>query len=51
MIFFIESLIACAVFALFVFLTSREPVKIVYNYPPAIVERCKSLGSQALPTG
>ena len=44
MVFFIESLIACAVFTLFVFLMSRDPVKMVLNYPPAIVERCKSLG-------
>ena len=44
MVFFIESLIACAVFTLFVFLMSRDPVKMVFNYPPAIVERCKSLG-------
>ena len=44
MVFLIESLIACAVFTLFVFLMSRDPVKMVFNYPPAIVERCKSLG-------
>ena len=44
MTFLIESLIACAVFTLFVFLMSRDPVKMVFNYPPAIVERCKSLG-------
>ena len=44
MVFFIESLIACVVFTLFVFLMSRNPVKIVFNYPPAIIERCKSLG-------
>jgi len=44
MTFLIESLIACAVFTLFVFLISRDPVKMVFNYPPAIVKRCKSLG-------
>lgn len=44
MIFLIESLIACAVFTLFVFLMSRDPIKIVFYYPPAIIERCKSLG-------
>ena len=44
MLFLVESIIACAVFTLFVFLMSREPVKMVFNYPPAIVERCKSLG-------
>ena len=44
MLFLIESLIACAVFTLFVFLMSRDPVKSIFNYPPAIIERCKSLG-------
>ena len=44
MIFLIESLIACVVFTLFVFLMSRDPVKMVFNYPPSIIERCKSLG-------
>ncbi len=44
MIFLIESLIACAVFTLFVFLMSRDPIKTIFNYPPAIIERCKSLG-------
>ena len=44
MTFLIESLVACAAFALFVFLMSRDPVKTIFNYPPAIIERCKSLG-------
>ena len=44
MLFLVESIIACVVFTLFVFLMSRNPVKIVFNYPPAIIERCKSLG-------
>ena len=44
MLFLVESIIACAVFALFVFMMSRDPIKMVYNYPPTIVERCKSLG-------
>ena len=44
MTFLIESLIACAVFTLFVFLRSRDPVKTVFNYPPAIIERCRQLG-------
>jgi len=44
MTFLIESIVACAAFTLFVFLMSRDPVKIVFNYPPAIVERCRSLG-------
>ena len=44
MIFLIESLIACAVFTLFVFLMSRNPIKSIFNYPPAIIERCNQLG-------
>ena len=44
MVFLIESIVACALFTLFVFLMSRDPIKMVYNYPPTIVERCKSLG-------
>ena len=44
MIFLIESLIACAVFTLFVLLMSRNPIKTIFHYPTAIVERCKSLG-------
>ena len=44
MTFLIESLVACAFFTLFVFLMSRNPIKIVFNYPPAIIERCDALG-------
>ena len=44
MTFLIETLIACAIFALFVFLLSRNPIKSIYNYPPAIVARCEQLG-------
>ena len=44
MTFLIESLIACAVFTLFVFLMSRNPIKIIFNYPPAIIKRCYKLG-------
>ena len=44
MTFLIESIIACAFFTLFVFLMSRDPVKTIFNYPPAIIERCKQLG-------
>lgn len=44
MTFLIESIIACALFTLLVFLMSRDPVKIVFNYPPAIIERCDKLG-------
>ena len=44
MVFFLESIIACAVFTLFVFLMSRDPVKTIFNYPRAIIERCEKLG-------
>ena len=44
MTFLIESIIACALFTLLVFLMSRDPVKIVFNYPQAIIERCDKLG-------
>ena len=44
MTFLIETLIACAIFTLFVFLLSRNPIKSIYNYPPAIVARCEQLG-------
>jgi hypothetical protein len=44
MIFLVESIIACALFTLFVFLMSRDPVKTIFNYPPAIIERCDNLG-------
>ena len=44
MTFLIESFIACALFTLFVFLMSRNPIKSIFNYPPAIIERCDQLG-------
>ena len=44
MTFLIESLIACAIFTLFVFIMSRNPIKSIFNYPPAIIERCDQLG-------
>ena len=44
MTFLIESIIAFARCTLFVFLMSRDPVKTIFNYPPAIIERCEKLG-------
>ena len=44
MTFLIEAILACALFTLFVFLMSRDPVKIIFNYPPAIIKRCDQLG-------
>ena len=44
MTFLIESVAACAIFTFFVFLMSRNPIKTIFNYPPAIIERCDQLG-------
>ena len=43
MIIAIESAVLCLVFTLMVYLMSREPIKSLYNYPPKIQERVKSL--------
>ena len=43
MIIVIESVVLCAAFTLMVYLMSREPIKTLYNYPPKIQERVKSL--------
>lgn len=43
MIIVSESIILCIVFTLMVYIMSREPIKTLYNYPPKIQERVKSL--------
>ncbi len=43
MIIAIESTVLCLLFTLMVYIMSREPIKTLYNYPPAIQERVKSL--------
>lgn len=43
MIFAIEGVVLCALFTVMVYLMSRNPIKELYNYPPAIQERVKSL--------
>ena len=43
MIILIESIILCSIFTIFVFIISRKPIKTLYNYPPKIQERVKSL--------
>ena len=43
MIIVIESIILCLLFTLMVYIMSREPIKTLYNYPPKIQERVKSL--------
>lgn len=43
MVLAIESIVLCLLFTLMVYLMSRDPLKTLYNYPPAIQERIKSL--------
>lgn len=43
MILAIESILLCLLFTLMVYLMSRDPIKELYNYPPKIQERIKSL--------
>ena len=43
MIFLIESIILCALFTLMVYSMSGNPIKTIYNYPPNIQARVKSL--------
>ena len=43
MIIIIESIVLCLVFSIMVYFMSREPIKTLYNYPPKIQERVKSL--------
>ena len=43
MILFIESVVLCLLFTLMVYIMSRKPIKTLYNYPPKIQERVKTL--------
>lgn len=43
MIILIESVVLCLVFTLLVWLMARDPIKSLYNYPPKIQDRVKSL--------
>ena len=43
MIIAIECAVLCFLFFIMVYVMSRDPVKTLYNYPPAIQERVKSL--------
>ena len=43
MIIAVESIFLCALFTLMVYIMSRNPIKTLYNYPPKIQERVKSL--------
>jgi len=43
MIIVIESIILCILFTIMVYIMSRKPINTLYNYPPKIQERVKSL--------
>lgn len=43
MILVIESIVLCLLFTVMVYIMSREPIKTLYNYPPKIQERVKTL--------
>lgn len=43
MIIIIESIVLCILFAFMVYMMSRNPISTLYNYPPKIQERVKSL--------
>ena len=43
MILVVESVVLCVLFTIMVYIMSREPIKTLYNYPPKIQERVKSL--------
>ena len=43
MILAIESIVLCLLFTLMVYGMFREPIKQLYNYPPKIQERVRSL--------
>ena len=43
MIIAVECIVLCTVFTLMVYLMSREPIRTLYNYPPDIQERVRSL--------
>lgn len=42
-IIIIECIVLCALFTLGVYIMSRKPINTLYNYPPKIQERVKSL--------
>lgn len=43
MIIIIETIILCILFTLMVYIMSKEPIKTLYNYPPKIIEKVKSM--------
>ena len=43
MVIVIESIVLCLLFTIMVYIMSRKPINTLYNYPPKIQERVKSL--------
>ena len=43
MIIIVESIVLCILFTIMVYIMSRNPIATLYNYPPKIQERVKSL--------
>lgn len=43
MIFILEAIILCVLFTLMMIMMAKDPIKTLYNYPPKIQERVKSL--------
>ena len=43
MILILESIVLCIVFTIMVYVMSKDPIKTLFNYPPKIQERVKSL--------
>lgn len=43
LILVIEAIVLCIMFSVMVYIMSQEPIKILYDYPPKIQERVKSL--------
>lgn len=43
MIIIIETIILCLLFTVFVYIISKDPIKTLYNYPPKVIEKVKSM--------
>jgi len=43
MIIIIETIILCILFTSMVYIMSKDPIKTLYNYPPKVIEKVKSL--------
>ena len=44
MVLLIESLILCALFTLPIIIASKNPITMIHDYPPAIIEKVRELG-------